>query len=72
MEGACRTLGVFAIRVKSDMATWPGGLTEEKFCVEPGTFCGLVLVFSTRNGVPLAIINDGVLQREPIQGQFFP
>lgn len=62
MEGACRTQGVFAIRMKSDMLTWPEGLTEEKFCVRPGTFCGLVLLFSTRNGEPLAIINDGVLQ----------
>src|SRR5487761_1194822 len=62
MEGASRTLGVFAIRMKSDMLTWPDGLTEEKYCVQPGTFCGLVMLFSTRNGEPLAIINDGVLQ----------
>ena len=29
MEGASRTLGVFAIRMKSDMLTWPDGKTEE-------------------------------------------
>lgn len=68
MEGACRTLGIFAIRMKSDVVSWPGNLTEEKFCVKPGTFCGLVFVFSTRNGEPLAIINDGVLQHMRVGG----
>jgi alanine dehydrogenase len=62
MEGASRALGVFAIRMKSDVVHWPNGVTEEKYCVEPGTWCGLVMVFSIRNGEPLAIINDGVLQ----------
>jgi len=68
MEGAVRTSGVFAIRMKSDQLTWPDGLTEEKYCVEPGTFCGLILLFSTRNGEPLAIINDGVLQHMRVGG----
>jgi alanine dehydrogenase len=59
--------GIFAIRMKSDIITWPRSRdgktwTEEKYCVEPGTFCGLVMLFSSRNGEPLAIINDGVLQ----------
>jgi len=57
---------VFAIRMKSDVMTWPksgnGSWTEEKYCIEPGTFCGLIMLFSSRNGEPLAIINDGVLQ----------
>jgi alanine dehydrogenase len=64
MEGA--NDGYFAIRMKSDIITWPrdagGNWTEEKYCVEPGTFCGLILLISTRNGEPLAFINDGVLQ----------
>ena len=68
MEGASRSLGVFAIRMKSDMLTWPDGLTEEKYCVEPGTFCGLIMLFSTRNGEPLAIINDGILQHMRVGG----
>ena len=68
MEGASRTLGVFAIRMKSDMLTWPDRLTDEKYCVRPGTFCGLIFVFSTRNGEPLAIINDGVLQHMRVGG----
>ena len=58
--------GIFAIRMKSDVITWPqtgnGGWTEEKYCIEPNTFCGLVMLFSSDNGEPLAIINDGVLQ----------
>lgn len=62
MEGASRKLGVFAIRMKSDVVYWPDGLTEEKYCIRPGTYCGLIMLFSVRNGEPLAIINDGVLQ----------
>ena len=62
MEGASRDLGVFAIRMKSDITFWPedeqGNWTEDKYCVEPGTYCGLVMLFSTRNGEPLAMINS--------------
>jgi alanine dehydrogenase len=58
--------GIFAIRMKSDVITWPqtgnGGWTEEKHCIAPGTFCGLIMLFSSQNGEPLAMINDGVLQ----------
>ena len=47
-------------------STWPtspdGSWTEKKYCVEPGTYCGLILLFSTLNGEPLAIMNDGYLQ----------
>ena len=63
MEGASRKIGVFAIRMKSDIVHWPNGDTEEKYCMQPGTWCGLVMVFSVRNGEPLAIINDGLIQR---------
>src|SRR5689334_17310351 len=62
MEGASRKAGVFAIRMKSDVVYWPDGQTEEKYCTKPGTWCGLVMVFSVRNGEPLAIINDGLIQ----------
>jgi ornithine cyclodeaminase/alanine dehydrogenase-like protein (mu-crystallin family) len=62
MEGASRSFETFAVRMKSDMLEWPEGKTVEKYCVEPGTFCGFVMVFSTRNGEPLAIINDGIIQ----------
>lgn len=64
MEGANN--GFFAIRMKSDIVHWPrdaaGNWTEEKYCVEPGTYCGLILLVSTETGEPLAFINDGALQ----------
>ncbi|HEX2256932.1 MAG TPA: hypothetical protein VHG92_09605 [Afifellaceae bacterium] len=57
--------GYFAIRMKSDVAYWQeqdGRATREKYCVRPGLFCGLIFLFSTANGEPLAILNDGVIQ----------
>jgi alanine dehydrogenase len=70
MEGANDSY--FAIRMKSDVITWPtdrnGNWTEEKYCREPGTYCGLIFLVSTRNGEPLAFINDGVLQQFRVGG----
>jgi len=43
-------------------AEWEGGRTEEKYCIKPGLFCGFILLFSVKNGEPLAMINVGVLQ----------
>jgi alanine dehydrogenase len=64
--------GILAIRMKSDVITWPVGKDglwrESKYCVHPGTFLGLVLLLSTRNGEPLAFINDGVLQHMRVGG----
>ncbi|HUK41430.1 MAG TPA: ornithine cyclodeaminase family protein [Candidatus Acidoferrales bacterium] len=68
MEGASRSFETMAIRMKSDMLEWPEGQTVEKYCVERGTFCGIVMVFSTRNGEPLAIINDGIIQHMRVGG----
>ena len=65
MEGGSGRTGYFAIRMKSDILTEvesDGNRTQEKYCIRPGTFCGLVLLLSVRNGEPLALINDGVLQ----------
>src|SRR5207244_12208044 len=64
MEGGS-TAGYFAIRMKSDVLEeyeYGGARTEEKFCVRPGLFCGLILLISIENGEPLALINDGYLQ----------
>ena len=36
--------------------------------MEPGTYCGFILLFSSENGAPLALINDGVLQRMRVGG----
>ena len=65
MEGASRKLGVFAIRMKSDMLAWEekdGFTVEDKYCIERGRYCGLIFLLSTRNAEPLAILNDGYLQ----------
>lgn len=65
MEGGLRTPPVAAIRIKSDMVSWPiydGVRRESKYCVRSGRFCGLVLLFSAENGEPMAILNDGEMQ----------
>ena len=65
MEGGSARTGYYAIRMKSDILTEQlqnGNRTQEKFCMQPGTFLGLVLLLLIKNGEPLALLNDGVLQ----------
>jgi alanine dehydrogenase len=65
MEGGSARTGYFAIRMKSDVlreVEYAGTRTQEKYCAAPGTYCGLILLLSTRTGEPLALLNDGVLQ----------
>lgn len=65
MEGGSSEMGYFAIRLKSDVlyrTEYAGVVTNEKYAVRPGLFCGLILLFDVRNAEPLAIINDGYLQ----------
>jgi ornithine cyclodeaminase/alanine dehydrogenase-like protein (mu-crystallin family) len=64
MEGGS-TSGYFAIRMKSDIIyeqEYEGARTQEKYCLTPGKFCGLILLINIQNGEPLALINDGYLQ----------
>jgi alanine dehydrogenase len=64
MEGGSMS-GYFAIRMKSDVIyeqEYLGAITQEKYCVRPGRFCGLILLNSIQTGEPLALINDGYLQ----------
>jgi ornithine cyclodeaminase/alanine dehydrogenase-like protein (mu-crystallin family) len=64
MEGGS-TRGYFAIRMKSDVIIQEdrGGIpTEEKYCLRPGRWCGLILLTSVESGEPLAILNDGIIQ----------
>jgi ornithine cyclodeaminase/alanine dehydrogenase-like protein (mu-crystallin family) len=64
MEGGSVS-GYFAIRIKSDIvyeSNYAGVVTKEKYCGEPGKFCGLIILIDTSNGLPVAILNDGVLQ----------
>lgn len=64
MEGGS-TGGYFAIRLKSDIVYETGEegrRTQEKYCVRPGRYCGLVMLVRVESGEPLAIIHDGHLQ----------
>ncbi|HYY24148.1 MAG TPA: hypothetical protein VE689_01575 [Candidatus Udaeobacter sp.] len=64
MEGGSIS-GYFAIRMKSDVVyeqEYEGARTQEKYCVRPGKFCGLILLIKIDNGEPVALINDGYLQ----------
>jgi ornithine cyclodeaminase/alanine dehydrogenase-like protein (mu-crystallin family) len=57
--------GYAAIRIKSDIvyeSEYNGTVTKEKYCVQPGMYCGLILLFRVENGEPVAFINDGFLQ----------
>ena len=68
MTGSCRAYGVLATRIKSDVVSWPEGKTEEKYCIEPGTYSGIILLYSTENGEPLALVQDGYLQHMRVGG----
>jgi ornithine cyclodeaminase/alanine dehydrogenase-like protein (mu-crystallin family) len=67
MDGLLPRFEIAAIRLNSDVIRWqsgPHGLRKDKQATAPGgKFCGLVLLFSTRNGEPLAIMPDGIIQR---------
>ena len=67
MDGIVPKFGVGAVRINSDIVTWPkrgNNVRREKVPAAPGNrYVGLVLLFSTENGEPLAIFPDGVLQR---------
>ncbi len=70
VEGASG--GYYAVRLKSDIVHWPqgadGSISENKYCMQPGLFCGLVILYSSGNGEPLAIMNDGHLQHMRVGG----
>jgi ornithine cyclodeaminase/alanine dehydrogenase-like protein (mu-crystallin family) len=67
MDGIAPKLGVGAVRINSDIVSWPsrdGNVRREKVPAAPdGRWVGLVLLFSTETGEPLAIFPDGCLQR---------
>src|SRR5580700_4741851 len=67
MDGIVPKFGVGAVRINSDIVTWPkrgNNVRREKVPAAPGNrYVGLVLLFSTENGEPLAIFPDGVIQR---------
>ncbi len=67
MSGSVPGAGVASVRIDSDIVHWPeiaGGQRRVKIPSAPGNrYVGLVLLFSTRTGEPLAIFPDGCLQR---------
>jgi alanine dehydrogenase len=67
MDGVIPKFGIGAIRINSDIVTYPkkgNNIVREKVPAAPnGRYTGLVLLFSTENGEPLAIMPDGVMQR---------
>lgn len=66
MDGVVPKFGFGAIRINSDIVTAPrqgNTMRRVKVPAAPGNrYVGLVLLFSTANGEPLAIFPDGVLQ----------
>jgi alanine dehydrogenase len=67
MNGVVPDLGVAAVRINSDILTRPAsaqGVRRVKVPAAPNDrYVGLVLLFSTTTGEPLAIYPDGVVQR---------
>lgn len=71
MGGSIPALGVGAIRINSDVIHWPPhGETRvrEKIPAADGRYTGLVWLFSTTTGEPLAIFPDGVVQSYRVGG----
>jgi ornithine cyclodeaminase/alanine dehydrogenase-like protein (mu-crystallin family) len=66
MDGVLPKAGISAIRINSDIVTNPMIGNAQRRVKVPAApndrYVGLVLVFSTDNGEPLAIFPDGVLQ----------
>jgi alanine dehydrogenase len=72
MEGCVASTGVMALRINSDIVHWPkrDGLSRRvKIPAAPGgKWVGLVELFSTETGEPLAIFPDGVIQMMRVGG----
>lgn len=71
MTGGSKRDGYVCARMLSDMVSWPvvyGRQRENKFARQPGTYCGLLFLFSAKNGEPIALINDGILQHVRVGG----
>lgn len=73
MEGALPSRGAMAVRMKMDVGyrledPVTGAKTHEKYCAEPGLFCGLVILMDSNTAEPLAMMNDGVIQHLRVAG----
>ena len=66
MDGIIPKFGIGAVRIDSDIVTWPkrgNTMHRVKVPAANGRYVGLVLLFSSESGEPLAILPDGMLQR---------
>jgi ornithine cyclodeaminase/alanine dehydrogenase-like protein (mu-crystallin family) len=67
MDGMLPKYEIAALRLNSDFIRWQADSSSVLKKKEPmgpgGTWIGLVMLFSTLNGEPLAIIPDGVIQQ---------
>lgn len=71
MEGGIRGREVVAIRIKSDMVRYYTAFGKERtdwYCGFPGRFFGLILLFSARDGTPLALLHDAHMQHMRVAG----
>lgn len=73
MGGSIAKLEVGAIRINSDVINWPAkgegkSKVREKIPAADGRYTGLVLLFSTSTGEPLAIFPDGFVQSFRVGG----
>jgi alanine dehydrogenase len=71
MTGGAKRDGVVVARMLSDIVSWPGekgNQRENKHCIQPGTYFGMLIMFSARDGMPMAFINDGFLQHMRVAG----
>ena len=65
MTGGSRKDGLVCARMLSDMVDWPSEYNkqrETKYAKAPGTYCGLLFLYSVKDATPVAIMNDGALQ----------
>ena len=64
--------GIFAIRFMSEVMTFDhqkdGSWREGQYSVEAGKNCAVVILFSSENGEPLALLNDNWIQHMRVGG----
>jgi alanine dehydrogenase len=71
MTGGAARDGYVVARMLSDIVSWPGekgNQRENKHCIQPGTYFGMLVMFNARDGMPVAFINDGYLQHMRVAG----
>src|SRR5215475_9594488 len=70
MDSVLPLYEVAALRLCSDVISWqpsPAGVRKENHPKAPGgKWVGLVLLFSTKTGEPLAIMPDGIIQHQRV------